>query len=186
MPTTPQYSPMVSNPFRDAYDAIWTMLEANGDFMGFFPNSGQRVKLNADWIFKPNPDLTDASPADYPRIRLAYTKFNANLENDSCGSQPIWTIEIQIWTGVQQQRLLMECLWPIARAMTNWRQYVRDVVTWNSECCVTDVDPQEVEIAIPDVEDESKRTETRGTEQWICAWKGEIRFNFSTADMMQI
>lgn len=96
------------------------------------------------------------------------------------------TTEIHLWTGVSQQRLLMELIWPIARIMTNWRQYLRDVVMWNGKQCVWDVTPLNTKIELINAEDETKKELTRGTSQWVAIWAGKIAFSFNTHDMQGI
>ena len=176
-----QYLPITTDPRYDAYCALWTMLEANADFLGWFSNPGQRVKLNEQWIWAPNPDPQDLTPAEFPRIRIAWKKASFLYESDSCGSQEKWMFETQIWTGSQQQTLLMACLWPIGRAMLNWRQYLRDALTWNGKPYVFDVNPEEVEIENPDLENEPLKA--RGYDQWIPVHRATVSMVFQTTAM---
>jgi hypothetical protein len=184
MASVPQYTPITTSAFRDAYNAVWTMLEANTDFQGWFPNQVQKIKLNEQWAFTPNPDPDNRAPADYPAVRIAWVELDTNLERDSTGSQPTWTLEIQLWTGAQQQGLLLDCVWPIVRAFTTWRKYVRDVVQWQGQLCVTDVDPKNQKITNPDLENEPLKA--RGTDQWIGVWRFSIDFNFRTLDLQSL
>ena len=179
-----QYQPITPNPFYDAYTALWTMLEANTDFLGWFANTGQRVKLNENWVWAPNPDPQDLTPADFPRIRMAWSKINPRLERNSCGSEPEWVFALQVWTGSQQQTLLTQIMWPILRACTTWRQYVRDVVTWSGRLCVVDVDPQGFEVTNPDLTNKAEKA--RGYDQWLTIGEVSVQFSLKTADMQQV
>jgi hypothetical protein len=88
---------------------------------------------------------------------------------------------IEVWTGSQQQQWLFRAIWSIYKAMLNWRDKVRDSVTWNSKSCVLDVDAEGIENT--DTQEGGKERD-RGTAQWISVMSVRIGLYFDSADLL--
>ena len=177
-----------TNPYRAAYDALWALLEAKHDFLLLFAGSGE-VKLDSARYFAPNPDVENPAPADFPMLRIAVVALDVASERDSSSSEDEMTLELQISTGSQQQGLLLDCVWPIRRALVDWRQYVRSTVTWNGSPCIVDVDSKPCKIEAAHVEGGEKGDMpdvSRGYEQWAAIWNTTIKFYFQTSALKGI
>lgn len=169
------------NPIISTYDAIWSLLEANTDFLAMFPNGTPRqVRYTTDLDYAPDPDMAELAPADYPRCRVVMSKMDPNTENDSSDSYLHVRYSIEICTGQQYQTAAMNATWAIYRAMLKWRSCVRDVVTWNGKPCVGDVDALEIDFT------DQNRDRNRGTNQWITVWSIVVPLYFVTADLIAL
>jgi hypothetical protein len=182
---------LASNPWMSAYDAHWSMLNSKSDFQSIFgpPGNPRQVRLDAERYQTSNPDSDDLAKAAFPRVRIAITELTPLTERDSSASECSVTYETQIWTGVQQQRLVMDAAWVIYRAMIGWRQYVKDRVWWQGGKCIYDVDAKKVTVEWPELEGRgagSDKRDSKGYEQWISTYKTVIQFYFPTISLMLV
>ena len=169
---------MAVNPIEDAYDALWTLLEQKSDFLVLFPNGTihqTRYTSTKDWASDPN--LDELADADYPVCRIVVRAARPTTERASSVSGLAVQYVIEIATGSQYQSVAFAACWAVYRAMLNWRTYVRDVVTWNSDPCVYDVDSEGIDFG------DIKPVANRGTKQWIPIWTTTVKFSFNTADL---
>lgn len=177
-----------NNPIFDCYAAIRSLLNSKSDFValfGTYPNPHQ-VYLDDQLYLKGNPDTDDLAKAGFPRMRLIVSELVPATERDSSSSECEATYEIQIWTGVQQQRLVMDACWVIFRSMLNWRTYVRTTVLWQGKQCIYDVDARKVTIEWPELEgrgEGSDKRDSKGYEQWLAVWSTVVPFAFTTTDL---
>ena len=190
-PLTPLLT--TDNPFRSAYDAAWALLRSKVDFALIFGNVPNRrqMELNPATYFASANYPDSRAIGENPNIRLAVMELDPQTERDSCSSEATMTLELQIWTGVEQQAMILDCVWTILRAMLGWRQYVRDTVTWNGQPCIVDVDARKLEISISrhtGLKDEKEDDESKDKdlEQWVGIWGTVLHFYFQTTALQQI
>ena len=180
-----------SNPLRNTYDACWALLRSKVDFGLIFGDSNcyRQISVNSAAWWSSDDDVDHPSLGAHPRVRITVVKLDPNTERDSSGSQPVMTLEIQVWTGAQQQGLILDCTWTVFRAMLGWRQYARDTITWNGKPCVVDVDAKALEINKPELQSQgegSDKRDSKGYNQWIGVWKCEILFTFRSLDLLNL
>jgi hypothetical protein len=172
----------------DAYASVWNLLNSKYDFQLLFgtsPNPRQ-VRLDDPRYLKSNPDSDDLAKAAFPRVRVAITELKPMTERDSSSSQCTATFEIQVWSGVQQQRLVLDAAWVIYRAMLGWRLYARQQVFWQGSSCICDVDARSVTVEWPELEgrgEGSDKRDSKGYEQWLAVYQTVVQFYFKTTDL---
>lgn len=167
---------MPTNPLKDVYDHIWTMLESIPDFLTLFPHGTiHQLRYNSPLNYAPDPDDNEQmAPADYPRCRITMKLGKSGTERDSNGSYLTVIYSMEVCTGAMQQPILFDAIWSIYRACLSWRQYVLGQI-WNGEYPVVDVDGQHIEAT-----DEDKQR-NRGTYQWIAVYALEVKMRFTTS-----
>ena len=163
------------NPFMDCHDAMWKLLNSKPDFTALFDTSPnpRQVRLDAARYLKGNPDSDDLAKAAFPHVRVAVTELEPQTERDSSASECDATYEIQVWTSVQQQRLVLDACWIIYRAMLGWRQYARANVLWNGHQCICNVDARKVTVEWPELEGRGEgkdKRDSKGYEQWLAVF----------------
>lgn len=169
---------MADNPLKTLYDSVWNTLESKTDFLALFPNgSPHQVRYDTDLTYEPDPELEELAIADYPRCRVTVQSLPSADEGDSATTYLDVGIAIEVCTGAQRQSVAFDASWAIFRAMTTWRTWIRDNVTWNGAKCVADWSPKDNVIT-----DQSEER-NRGTKQWIVAWQTTAKLYFQTTDL---
>ena len=181
-----------TNPYSDAYNGALGIAQQQERLRGHVRRVG---RLPADFArcleylrFQPRPRQPGPSRLP-PHPHRRHGPRTAERSGFHIMSRTSWSLRSRFAPA----RSSKACSWiasvPIRRAMLSWRQYVRDVVTWNGEPCVFDVDSKPLKIKANHVEGEDKDNmpeESRGYEQWIGLWRTTIRFYFQTTAMRGI
>jgi hypothetical protein len=172
----------MGNPFRDVYDAIWTLLEAEQDFIDVFPTELQRVKYNAAYPWDSATGQTADSPtppAKYAKCRVAWKGILDRPEDSSNGSTCVGTFTIDIATSSELQGIIMDATWAVMKAMSNWRS-IQAAVTWNGSYVAIGVSSRAVKI------DESEARSALAKGHWLSLWQMEVTFGFQTSALQGV
>ena len=119
---------MATNPITQVHDALWTLLEANGNFTASVEASN-RIEFTGG-VRNPRKD-THAS-SDFPEVRIVPLSTETHLQRTSNGSSLVKTFAIQVLVGDQQADTIYDLEWEIYRALEPW-QATLGVLTWNSK-----------------------------------------------------
>ncbi len=166
-----------NNPLRLVYDALWAMLREDTDFQTMFP-AAHCVEYGGTMNMEPDRHGVLA-PADFPQCAVRLESMAPAIQNTSNSSflHTVWSIEVL--TGDRQQTTLMDAMWIIYKATTNWVEELRDAtaIKWQSKSFVHCCKPMEVSI------DDATKATNRGTRGWTCLWRGRVDMNFTSTDL---
>jgi hypothetical protein len=188
-----------TNPLWDTYNAIWTLLNKEPDFVTLFPaDSPHQLQEGttlyatvAPLYYQPNLDLHHRLPADYPVCRVAHRHAHPQTERDTSGSYLDMRYTIEVCTGQIFQLPTAQLCWCIYRPMLQWRTVALSLLwlRYSGDAGVPfifDVDAEEINYAeqAGDWMAQFKtRSRSRGTNQWITIWSTVVRMQFATADL---
>jgi hypothetical protein len=183
------------NPIRDTYNATVTMLNASSGFSSLFSgnkfitlNPGSDFWTDAAGQFVPDSDIDNVAAADFPRTRLYLHSIGPMLESTSSDSQVNVEYRLETKTGAEQQGLQMDCDWQILQAIMPWRTYLQDVVTWNDQPCIVELNAEMVgsimSLAVGSVQEKKVEEEgSQGYDQWTSLWRLMVKFSFQTSSI---
>ena len=160
---------LASNPLAQTFAAIWTLLEANEEFVNLVP-SACRIKYDGEQVYQDLDQQTEGEPI---RVSVMCAGIDPHLQNTSSGSAMDLLWEIEIRTVDQGMLNLFKVLFAVYRAMLKWDTYMRDDLKWNDEYFCWDATPGKVKVQLGD-----KDQEIRG---WIAKWIGVARMEFQTS-----
>lgn len=139
---------------------LWTCLESKSDFLALFPNgTPHQLRYDSDLDYEPDPELDELAPADFPICRITYEKAEPNLDHDSDNSLLAVRFRIEVATGEQKQRKLMDATWAIFRGYSTFMTNMVGAVDWGGK--IVHLQDEAIEVTDQDKE------RNRGTNQWI-------------------
>ena len=89
---------MDPDPFTQVYEALWTLLEADGNWTALVKPSN-RIKFSGA---NPSPRKDEALSGDFPEVRIVATWLSPQLNADSSNSRVTARFEIQVASGDQR------------------------------------------------------------------------------------
>jgi hypothetical protein len=165
----------MSNPFTDAYEALWDCLEARSEFTDLV-KPANRIKFTAT---RRDPWERLAACQSFPAVAIVPVRTPESASRVDADSH---TTDVEKWfavfVGSGDQRVddLFEVEFAILRAMTGWRTNV-GAVQWNSRDCVLDCalynHPEAMDNQLIE----------RGIRGWNAVWTGRILFYFVTTEL---
>ncbi len=165
---------MDPDPFTQVYEALWTLLEADGNWTALVKPSN-RIKFSGA---NPSPRKDEALSGDFPEVRIVATWLSPQLNADSSNSRVTARFEIQVASGDQRfDAALFPVLWETLRALHGYRAALM-ALTWGGRSFVLRVQSKDVSVSIgqPDLQ--------RGYRYWAGMWGCEVEMWFPMASMM--
>jgi uncharacterized membrane protein YgcG len=166
---------MSSNPFTDAYEALWDCLEARTDFKALV-KAANRIKFTG----------TDRDPWDrlanvqsFPAVAILPVRKPESASRVDADSH---TTDVEKWFAIvvggggQRLTALFDVEFAVLRAMASWRTSV-GAVQWNSRDCVLDC----AVYGHPEAMD--NQLIERGIRGWSTVWTGRMVFTFTTSEL---
>jgi len=165
----------MSDPFTDAYEALWGCLEARSGFTDLV-KAANRVKFTGT---DRDPMERLAACKSFPAVAIlpaARPESESRIDCDSDTTDVEKWFQVVIAAGDQRLTYIHAVEFEVLRAFAAWRTTV-GAVTWNDEACVLDC-----ALYAHTAELDRKLVE-RGIRGWSVLWSGRLWFSFTTADL---
>lgn len=168
---------MTPNPFTLVYDALWTLILRNPNFVNDV-KEGNCIKFNSATDRAPKKDTVAAG--DLPEVLLVPEAGTANHYNTSSTSaasrQYAWMIQTGDWRA---NEYIHQVEWHIFAAMTGWTQTL-GALTWQGDHFVKRASVVGVTVG------QSDPQRNRGIEGWSAIWRCQVDMVFKTSDLINI
>ena len=160
------------NFLRLVHKAIWSALEASGDFTNLVP-ANNRIK---HVVTNHYPDIRNVpTKAHTPFVRVVEHSLTPMLQTSSDSSECTARYEIEVKTGDQSGIMFLDLASVILRAWSKWETYLK-TQTWKSKTFVHNAQPRQVVFTF----DEKSN---RGMLGWATVWSFDVLMHFTTSDL---
>jgi hypothetical protein len=158
------------DPIYQTLQGVWDCLRANTTLTTYIPTKNQ-VDYTSDVRSPQKPGLLTA---DVPQMRVVWSGLKVQIPNTSSTCNLLIEVGIEIMAGDKRSEKLTRVVWEIYQAMSHYRTYIFDAVTYNGEYCVKRMMPVEVDI---DLIEKSDMPVPAG---WKSVWKSAFELFITT------
>jgi len=158
------------DPIHQVLESVWITLRANTTLTTLIPTGNQVDYTSTDR----DPEKQGLLSADLPQMRVVLKGLQGQIPATSSSCTLTIEIGIELLAGDKRFEILTSPIWEIYQAMSHYRQYIFQAVTYNTENPVKKMMPLKAEI------DLNEKRDPPTPAGWVGVWACALELFFST------